>query len=1180
MAANKFIMIFTLLLFVFSFNTNAYEISDSRTLFYNHEVNLNFLDLTKTQDYSKVILSVINFDNNEIYFEKDLNLSGDNLNNFTFSKLYASKLLFNYDFYDLNTQLLFQKTYQVNLINSPKDFQIFICNSEKKENCIHSSKFNYKDPIYLFSSNPSLTDYNVSIFNSIGGLYKSYNSVSFPLKLNFDYLGVYKIKVETNNVSKTQVIEITTQKQNSDYFQDISNISDVGSSETITNIKSSKNKVSNLSLFLKISLIIIIIIFIYLLLFIVRPRNKTNRRRDRKKIMVLILFILFLFSNPIYSSEIEYNNLETSYFDLQTKFEYPKEVSLIVYPNTLNQNKIIPIVDFDEVYSEGFNLNDSYAIDDLSNFSTDLNFELLDVYLIVNKDTQETLKLNNFKTYQECYNIINFYNNNAIESKTDLFNRTFSGLVNTNKFSESCILELVDSGFLVPKKLLVKINYSDTSFDYNKSSSFNLQFNISHIFWNSDSKKIKLNFIYSGKLDLQMYPSNNNVIQFFDLKNNDVNISSKKYFPKATNDFNLSVDDLSLQGLTFSNDFNYFEFKLINNDVIKFNNSNLTSINIENTISNYNLKSISTLSITDDPNKFIIDYYLIDGNLPKSNPNVFSRSKSKLKIKSERNNITFYNNNGLFVKNDFGYKKITKDNYNSNKYYYYEVYPDYIDFYIIDYGLENITIYNEVFSYTFFNYLFKVNSDFNITNINSNNFGRNITIDNNYNFNSDMFFSNLGTYFLIDNDQVLKEEGNLNNFYNQDQNADFEQILNNQHNFFKDDFNELKRKIIISTDISNAYNLSKSQTDYFIAYYLSKIEDSFNSALKVHDLFCKSDGYDKYNDYFKNVKLSYFKYNFIESTDVYGNNPFNIESNFSKKDYDRLCGYLVEKPNLETTDFTIAIFLGAEFLRQEKLKDSYLDSVIVNGNSNLVFTEKELYLFVSNYLLINNILNNEDFTYAYEINKIYNNSFLDFKIPNYNYDEQKIEEVVSSNFLDHPKYVGNCAKLSVDSLNYLFNYDIKFNVADAWYLVGNNNVSVWTKDLDDPLNLAHLIPGVILGIHTSGNNYYEYENFVKPGNYDLPSYYLNKGFYSYSGNKIKVPYTHVVSYLGDIGNDRGVILNAGSSNSQSLLLSDYVPRGKEEGSWINRTIVEVLVPSNYYSLEEVKNLKAYLTSFD
>lgn len=1185
MIDNRFLIIFVILVVFFTFNINSYEIVDSKTVFYDQEINLNLLDLNENSDHLKVILSVINFDDDKVYFEKELSSSKQDLDNFTFSKLYNPRLLFKYDFYDQNSQLLFQKIYQIDLIENPKDFKIFICNSEKQKDCVPSSRLSYKDSIYVFSSNSSIVDYNVSVFDLEGNLQKEYSLVSLPLKLDFDYLGIYKIKVEANNISKTQFLEITNQKENPEYLLDISNKDGVESLEPMAN-NALKNK-NNLFLFLKIILIIILLVLIYSFLFKIKEKENRREKRKNKKllvILIIILFISFSFITPLHSYEIEYNDLEISYQDLQTKFEYPKEISLLVYPGISSQKKIIPIVDFDQIYSGELNLNESYEIEDknFKNSTLDLDISLIDVYLIADKKIQQQLKLDNLKTYQECYNVINFYNNNPIQSRADLVNRTFFGLINDNHFSEGCVSDLVNSNILVPKKLLVEINYSDSSFDYNKNKTFDLKFNISHIFWNAESKKIKLNLIYTDKLDLQMKVTNNLKDIIFNLENNGVNISSKGQFPKETDTINyLKNDILSLQNLSLSNDFNFFEFEIINGDIVKFSDFYSRAVNIENRGVNYNLRSISKMIETDNKNNFLIDYYLINGNLSKSKSTYFSRNRSKLRVKSAKENITFYNNDdGLYVKDDFGYEKIYPDNYNLNIYYYYKVYPDYIDFYVINYDVENIIIYNDVFSYTFFNSLLTLDSDLNITNISSNEFGRSITIDNKYTFNSELFIPNLDSYYLIDEDYVLKEKSNLQSFYDQDQNLLFESILNKQYSFFKEDFEELKRKIIISTDVSNAYDFDRKQTNLFIAYYLSKIEDSFDSPSKVHDFFCKQDSYEKYSGYFKNANFSYFKYNFLDSIDVYGNNPFIIEKDFNKVDYERFCQYLINKPNQETIDFTTAIFLGADYLQQEKVSVKFLDSVLVNSSYSHIFTKKELYLFVSNYLLFNNILQDENLSYAYELKKIYNNSFLDFKIPNYNYEKKTIKEIIESKYLNNSKYVGNCAQLSVDSLNYLFNYKDKYNVADAWYLVGNNNISVWRKDADRPLNISHLIPGVVLGIHTSGNNYYEYKNFIKPNNYDLPNFYLNQGYYSYSGHKIKVPYTHVVSYLGDVGDDRGVVLNAGSSNIYSLLISDYVPRGKDEGNWIVRTIVEVLVPSNYYSEEEIKNLKTYLTSFD
>jgi len=1153
-------------------NIIAFNIIDSKDIIFDQEINLNYFDFNLNNKYSKIDLEVKNFDTNKIYFLKNINVFDQNKNKFSFSKLYNSKLLFKYKFYDIENNFILEKNYQINLISSSKEYVLFFCNTFDKENCLIQNKFNINESVYLFSSNPNVFKYNVIIYDSNNNVYSKHDFIELPFKLKFNSVGVYIINSESNNISKTNYLEITDKNLNNNYLEE-SNFLDEDDFlndelfEPKSDLDNNFFKKNNFFYF-KFSIFIFILILIIFLILKTSNKSKPRpkRRLERKKITIFIIFFIFFIflSTSIFSESIEYKNLEISYEDLQEKFQYPKEVSLFIFSNAQVQNKYVPIIDFEDFDLNILKNTFDFTINDLSDDSNlNLNINLEDVYLIVNKELQDKLNLIHPKLQLECYDVINFFNSNPIVSEVDLVNRIYSNLIKKNNFSKDCISNLVNAGYLYPKKLISSFEYSDNSFDYNKTKSYDLKFNIAKMFWNPDNKIIKLNLIYTDTLSIKKYSINKNINKdiVFNIYNNSLNQNfNQEEFQKQKNYLKIEEDNsLFLNKYIHFKDLNYFEFKLINDEVIKFDTNHLKFINIFENSSNFFLKSISEAFKSDNSNKYLINYYLISKELSNQDNFYFFKNKNKLKIKNKLNKITFYNKEeGLFVKSKKEYHKLSPEKFNSNIYYYYEIYPEFIDFYLINDYKDNIVVYNDIYSYTSFNYIFDMGFDSDLISISSNEYG---------------------SSFIYENDNYLNLNFEPNNII--DSNLSLEKIINTQYKYFVDsNFENLEKAVSISTDVANAFDLNIEETNMFVAYYLSKIKNSFDKTSKVQEYFCKDESVNKYEVYFDKVNFNYFKFNSNDALNVDYQNLFYIENfPFTDVNYNNLCNYLDVKQEKDIIDYTIGIFIGFEFFKELNNKNNNLNLIEINNKYLLNLEDKELYYFISNYLLFNNFIKNNNYAYFLELKDIYQKSFLNFKIPISKYTKVELNKIVNSKFIKNKYYLGNCAILSVNSLNHLFNFSTGYNPADAWYLVGNNNVSIWRKYEDEPLNVDHLIPGLILGIDT-GRNYYNYNNFVSPRIYNLPKYYLNKGFYSYNGNTIKVPYTHVVPYIGDFGLKKNVVLSAGANQISALSLNEYVPSGAEEGSWINRSIIEVLAPANYYSEQEINKLKEYLTSFD
>jgi hypothetical protein len=1125
--------------------------SQEKNYTYNTDINLNILDFDK--NITKIDLEVYDYLTNQLYFVKEIFPEKNEI--YSFSKIYPEKLLFKYKIYyekDLNII-----TYTINLLENKNDFNILLCKMPTIENCIEQNIFFINDEIYLLSTKN--LNYNIEIFDDLENEILKQENIKLPLNLTSLKEGNYVIEIEYDNIRKIKFFKKLNYSLDMD--ENLEVVKKENDAEIITKDEF-ENKQTNYLLY------ILILIILILLLFTLKKKNK--------KIFFIIISII-LISSSIFGNTNEYNQLEITYEKIQEIIDYKEENTFIIRES--NNEYILPLLQLDEIIPEN---------EEIKFFTTpqikDVEINILPFYilLISSEKKQEEFKNKYPKIYNKCSNIFNYYEQNPIKTQQDLLDRSYDNFYEVEKFNSDCVLELVDKDVLVEKIIFYKIKFQPIK-NTDQIISFDLFFNIKHLYWNIDTKVTTINLINNNLEDIYFYPTLENLSFYKDLKNNNFNLKTESINNSIfINSYNLKDRELSLQ--TIEQDKYLF---LINDRELYFSKEDSLFFDITDTNYTYQINGFAQLNQID--NSFYINYYLFDNTIFKDNK--ISTTRNRIKIKNDLVNILFLrNNDDILLERDEKIHRIS-----DNLLAHYSFNQDDLCVFLFELSEKETNYYYNCKKYDNISYFIDL-KDLNITNISKNELGTKITIDNNIKISNhfyypeiqmpEIYFPDKNYFYHINKELTIKKYYfSNNNKYNQkrQENNFSEKLLEKQKYFYDtNNFKEIEKELTMLLDVANTFKIDKKNNNYFIAYLLTTKEH--NNYEKIFSQMCNQENYNQFKYILNNTNFKYLKYNFNHLPEEKRDLIINLDFNKNKMiDYNFICDSLILSDYLEIKDFSKTILLATKYLYQEEEKKESINDYYLYNNTKRKFifeNTNQFYTFLSNLIFLEHIYNNSKYPINEKIKKISKHAFLNFKIPNKTKNVLEIKEDIENKFITKNKYIGNCSLLSVDSLNLIFDFPVKYNLADAWYLVGNKNQSIWQIDKDGPLNKKNLFPGIILGIYT-GSNTYQYTNFISPYHYDIPQHYIDKGFYTYdSENKLNVPYTHVVSYIGDFGDKKDVILNAGSTGAELLTLDQYVPRGEKEGNWIRRNIVEILVPYGYYTEEEIKNIKKYLTNFN
>ncbi|MDD3178273.1 MAG: hypothetical protein PHR26_02020, partial [Candidatus ainarchaeum sp.] len=936
------------------------------------------------------------------------------------------------------------------------------------------------------------------------------------------------------------------------------------------------------------------------------PKNKINRREIRfKRInIIIIFFILILFSTNIFSLPETNFEINSSTFD--SIFKIPEKIDIITTPINLYTNYILPIdLSYDSEYI-------SY------NFNQDSNigfFEInqKDVFLL-NNLKKELISKENY-----CYNLILFLEDNPINSINDLLLRTEDSL--KTKVSKECFYYLKEKKVISSFPLLLDISFRrnsnfDKSYNYKENIELNISTNsifsknflIDISILNLNNQYINIYNYYDNSLDFLGF-SINKIYKYFDISNFD---EIYNYRFNSSNVKIISENNISSPIIFYKNKNIHFNDKFL---YLDYNFSN-------------NIFYINYLSYYDNfyfSNKFKV--FTFDKIIPQNSKNTFYFSKDKTYFKLKKDNHKSYIElrGGipfLLNKSDIAYFYTISDNlyYNfitsqEDVYLYIFDARDPLEFkiswFILDFssqeyffnGLNNFSREFSIISVSKTqddSLLFLLDLNGEIVEILENTY----KIYENYLIVCD--FEKINVYLL--DDFISKDNPNYNpNLLNKiDLIEDINYNISQEHinhiyfDYFKKDKDLLKKFNTMIFDISNSFDLNFEDISVFwaLSYSLSNFSGDNFSTFIDYNYFCSSENISqRYNDFepfLSSANFKYFKYNFFDiKTNQDSINYFSEitgnSNNFTQENYVSFCNMVIEE-DVSNKNFASNIFLLLDLLNTNSKDQSFfLEKNLTPSKVVLDLGKYSFKDFYENYIAFQNIFldlekiseYDEKYFFKEGLIDVYYDSNLDFRILPLKYDYEK----TINNFLNlqNKKYIGNCSYLSADSLNKIMSIsksDKYFPTVDAWYrIVDSSSVSVWFEG-DDDLNLNRLLPGMILGIRINNNKKYIYnDDFVNPDWFDIPQKYKQLGYYSYNleEKSLIVPYTHVVSYIGDYKNLHNQILNSGDFEINLTSIFDYVPIIKEK-DWISTKIVEVFLPSNYYDEEELENIKKYITS--
>ena len=1172
MRIKHFFLIFIFLIF---FSINVFAItptfSNQENHYYSEIIYFSLDDYSDLSNSDIITINVFSNDSNESYFEKDF--SKDSLSEFSlfFKDTFDSNLVVNYLVKDENKNIKEDSYFNLILEENPYNLNFFL-----QDNNYEIKSYFFKDnEIYLISNNKKADLFSINVYDIVSNtLFLEKTTSSLPINFALNKSGDYRLDIFYNidgyrfrNELFFSIIDKNISVQNLDKLDDSLLVKQIDDKLfSFTNDDSSYDY-KILGLFLAL---------IILIIFILIPKDKENRREKRKLKSAFLFFIVILFfclfSFNVFS--LPENNLEINSFDFSNIFSDQNEYTLIITPEFKTNTLYIPI-DFSNAYGD---YNISLKKD--SNIC-DFYFSIEDVYLLNN------LNLDRISQKDICYSLVNYLEQNNISNEYDLFNRTKNKLL--EKTSNECFDYLTEQKIISAFPLFLKVDYSlmDENLNYNKKENLELEVNsLSFAFKDMsilfnllflDNQEVYLNNYYNSDLDLYNYSlklknnkldlNNSDLIYSFAYENSNFKLSSFNLYNDPSFSFKnnlFNLEDRTYFDLDLNFDYSYIS------SLIYLNKSNyiLSIFNI-----NQNLEDIDKI-------KFIFDKDDTYFRLKKNG--------SKIKISINETGIPYISD----IESYF-YK------FNEDIYYYFNISIDNLEVFIFDKSNLNENViywYNHSFSKN--ELLFgNLNNSLDSIFVDSVILNKDNLLSFLIDIDGDKIYVTEGKDVIYNNYLIKFENGNLNIYYKENidlsKNISQKDILDKYDSIINKDYNNLELFNTMIYDISNGFNLSFRESSAFwaLSYYLNDINSNDFSKFFNYDDFCSQDViYSKYNQFdevLNSVNFKYFKYNFFNiETNFEGTNyiyeAFKDSNEFTINNYSKLCN-LSKSEDISTKNFVANIFLISDMLSLDK--DNYFK--ISNSNFSkdiLIDLDKyDFYDFFITYLAYKNLfldLEKQDDSILKNIFiDNYYKSTLDFRILPLKYNSDDLINNILEN--QNSVYSGNCSMLSADSLNMSLNIpkDAQYlKTVDAWYrVVDSSSISVWFED-DNYLNLEHLFPGMILGIRINNDKYYTYENtFVNPDWFDIPQKYKDLGYYTYDISKktVKVPYTHVVSYIGEYDGLKNQILNRGDFEINVLSIYDYVPRIKEK-SWVYTEIVEVFLPSNFYDDEELINIRNYL----
>ena len=1176
----RFKQVFLIFVFLIIFSINVFAItptfSNQETHYYSEIIYFSLDDYSNVLDSDTIFIIVSSNDSNQIYFEKEFSINTLSEFSLFFKDSFDSNLNIRYLITDVNSNIKEDSNFNLILEKSPYNFNFFL----QDESYQIRSSFNKDKDIYLISNNKKADLFSIKVYDILSnGLVLEKTNGVLPIDFRLNKSGEYRLDIFYNidgyRFRNELFFSIISENLSSKEQENIENQIEVISPETklfsFTNDDSSYDY-KMLGLFLAL---------IILIIFILIPKDKENRREKRKMkkgfLFVLIILFLSLFSASVFS--LPENNIELDSFDFANLFNDQDEYTLVLTPEFKKNTLYIPI-DFSNAYGD-FDV----SLEKDSNFFQFM-FSIEDVYLL------NFLNLNKISKGNKCYSLVSYLETNNISDEYDLFNRTEEKLL--EKTSSSCFNYLKEQKIISPFPLFLKIDYSliDSNINYNIKEKIKIDVTSLSFAFTDKSILLNLLFLDNYKVSLDNYYNSN-----FDYFNYSLDLENNYL------DFNNS--DLIYSFAYDNSNFKLSSFNLYNDPSFSFKNNlfNLEDRTYFDLDFNLDYSYISSLIFLNKSN-YILYIFNLDDVLEDNEKSKFIYDKDETSFKLKKN--------GSRIRISFNETGIPYIDDSSSSYFY--KFSDDIYYYF------NISIYNiQVFIFD------KSNSNENVIYWYDHSFSKNELLFGNLNKENDVVFvesvilnqKDLLSFlvnvdgnkiFVIEGEDIIYnnylfkfENGNLNVYYNEDlnkfTNISQKDILQKYNMILNEDLTNLELFNTMIYDISNGFDLSYRDSSAFwaLSYSLNDINSKDFSKFYDYDEFCSQEiiynKYNQLNEVLSFTNFKYFKYNFFDmNTNPEGKNliyeSFKDSNEFTINNYSDLCN-LSKSEDMSTKNFAANIFLLAEILSLEKNFNYF--KVYNSDFSKDILIDLDKYNFNDffiTYLAYKNLFLDLEKQEDSSLKKIfidnYYRSMLDFRILPLKYNsDDLIDDILQK---QNTVYSGNCSMLSADSLNVSLNIpkDARYlETVDAWYrVVDSSSVSVWFED-DNYINLEHLLPGMILGIRINGDKYYTYENtFVNPDWFEIPQKYKDLGYYTYklSTKTLKVPYTHVVSYIGNYNNYENQIINRGDTEINILSIYDYVPRIKEK-NWISTKIVEVFLPSNYYDEDEINNIHDYLTTF-